>query len=91
MKAKTELLLYQLLWMGSQLAHPTFRNLGNSFEAWTYNKSLRQTINRLEHQEILETNGKSLERVVRLTEKGKNLLTGIRDFESERARTWDGT
>ena len=90
MKAKTELLLYQLLWFGDQLTHPTFRNLSTSFETWTYHKGLRQAINRLEHQEFLETHGKSLTQVIRLTEKGRRLLMGNCDPETEWAQEWDG-
>lgn len=90
MKAKTELLLYQLLWIGDQVAHPTFGNLSASFETWTYNKALRQTINRLEHQEFLETHGKSLDQVIHLTEKGRKIFTTDLDPETEWAREWDG-
>ena len=91
MKAKTELLLYQLLWLGDQLARPTFRNLTTSFETWTHSSGLQRTINRLEHQEFLETQGKSLDRVIRLTEKGRQLLANGRNPETEWAREWDGT
>ena len=91
MKARTELLLYQLLWLGEQAAYPTFRKLSTSFESWAYTKGLIQAINRLEHKQLLETQGRSLDRVVRLTEKGQQLLIGNRNPENEWARDWDGT
>jgi phenylacetic acid degradation operon negative regulatory protein len=90
MKAKTELLLYQLFWLGEQFARPTFRNLSTSFEAWTYSSGFRRAINRLEQQEYLETQGKSLDRVVRLTDKGRQLFAGDRHPEIEWEREWDG-
>lgn len=90
MKAKTELLLYHLLWLGDQLTRPTFRNLSASFETWAYSKGLQQTITQLESEQLLETQGRSLDRVIRLTEKGRQLLSGARDPETEWAREWDG-
>lgn len=90
MNTKTELLLYQLLWIGEQVARPTFRNLTTSFEVWAYSSGLLRTINRLEHQEFLETQGKSLDRVIRLTEKSRKLIIGDRDPSVEWARKWDG-
>jgi phenylacetic acid degradation operon negative regulatory protein len=90
MKAKTELLLYQLLWLGDQLTRPTFRNLSASFETWAYSNRLQQTIRQLESKQLLETQGKSLDRVIRLTEKGRQLLSGARNPEAEWAKEWDG-
>lgn len=90
MKAKTELLLYQLLWFGDQLTRPTFRNLSATFESWAYSAGLLQTIHRLEDEQFLETQGRSLERVVHLTEKGRQLLADDRNPETEWARDWDG-
>jgi phenylacetic acid degradation operon negative regulatory protein len=90
MKAKTELLLYQLLWLGEQVTRPTFRNLTTSFEAWSHSSGLLKTINRLENQEFLEIQGKSLDRVICLTEKGRQLIVGRRNPETEWARQWDG-
>lgn len=90
MKAKTELLLYQLMWIGEQVAYPSFGKLSTSFEAWTYNKSLRQTIHRLEEQEFLETHGQSLDQVISLTEKGRRIFAVEHNPETEWAREWDG-
>lgn len=91
MKAKTELLLYQLLWLGDQLIRPTFRNLSASFETWAYTNGLQQAVNQLESKQLLETQGKSLDRVIRLTDKGRQLLCGVRNPETEWVRKWDGT
>jgi len=91
MKAKTELLLYQLLWLGDQLTRPTFRNLSASFEGWAYTSGLLRTIQRLENEQWLESQGESMDRVFRLTQKGHLLLTGSNDPESEWVREWDGT
>ncbi|MCF6314572.1 MAG: hypothetical protein L3J39_19140 [Verrucomicrobiales bacterium] len=90
MKASTELLLYQLLWTCDQLTRPTFNNLSASFESWAYSSGLLRTINRLENEQWLETQGKSLDRVIRLTEKSRQFLIGDRDPESEWSRKWDG-
>lgn len=90
MKAKTELLLYQLLWLGDQLTPPTFRKLSGSFETWAYSSGLLRTINRLEHEKWLETQGKSMDRVIRLTRKSRHMLTGKRDPEVEWSKKWDG-
>jgi len=90
MKAKTELLLYQLMWIGEQVAYPSFGKLSTSFEAWTYNKSLRQTIHRLEEQEFLETHGQSLDQVIGLTEKGRRIFAVEHNPETAWAREWDG-
>ncbi|MCF6311683.1 MAG: hypothetical protein L3J39_04460 [Verrucomicrobiales bacterium] len=89
MTAKTKLLLYELYWLGDQITCPTFRNLSNSFEAWAYSKGLLQTIFRLQDEEILETQGKSLERVIQLTDKGRQLVHGNREPEAEWMREWN--
>lgn len=91
MKPQTELLLYQLLWTADQLARPTFYNLASSFEGWAYSKKLLRTVHRLESEQMLETQGKSLDQVVRLTKKGHRLISGDRNPEIEWAREWDGT
>lgn len=91
MNVKTELLLYQLLWTAEQLTCPTFRNLSTSFESWAYSKRLLRIVRRLEGEEMLETQtGDSMDRVVMLTEKGRQLISGNRDPENEWERKWDG-
>jgi hypothetical protein len=40
MRAKTEELLYMLLWASEMLWHPTFRNFTESFEDWAYRNGL---------------------------------------------------
>lgn len=90
MKAKTELLLYQLLWLGNQLTRPTFHNLSASFESWAYSEGLLRVIHNLEEQQLIETQGKSQSRIFRLTLKGHQVITGDRDPEYEWSRKWDG-
>lgn len=90
MKPQTELLLYQLLWTSDQLTRPTFRNLSSSFESWAYSSRLLRTIHRLEDEQMLQTQGNSLDQVVRLTKKGHELISGTRDPEKEWAKKWDG-
>jgi hypothetical protein len=57
MKAKTEELLYLLLWSTDQLMRPTFRNLTDSFETWAYRNGLFQELARLERRHLLERLG----------------------------------
>ncbi|MCF6314359.1 MAG: hypothetical protein L3J39_18065 [Verrucomicrobiales bacterium] len=91
MKAQTELLLYQLLWTAEQLSFPTFRNLSTSFESWAYSKKLLRVVRRLESEHLLETQGGDcLDRVVLLTEKGRQMIVGDRDPEKEWQKAWDG-
>ena len=90
MGPKTELLLYQLLWMTEQITQPTMRNLDSSFEGWAYHSGLLRHVQRLEADALLETRGQSLARIVRLTEKGRRLVKGQRDPEQCWAAEWDG-
>ena len=90
MKPKTELLLYQLLWMGEQIAQPTFRNMSESFEGWAYRSGRLRHIHRLEAMDLLETEGRALSRIVRLTEKGRRLVAGERDPLKYWSTDWDG-
>ena len=36
MKAKTELLLYRLLWLAEEPPRPSYYNLEKSFKGWVY-------------------------------------------------------
>ncbi len=90
MKPKTELLLYQLMWFAEQAFQPTLRNMSESFEGWAYRSGLLRSIQRLEALDLLETQGKSLARVIRLTERGRRLIEGSRDPEEKWGRQWDG-
>ena len=96
MKPKTEELLYLLLWSCDMLARPTFRNLTDSFEAWTYRNGFHRQLAMLERQNLLESRSATgegvdpAERVLRLTEGARLHALGGRDPESCWRRVWDG-
>ncbi len=90
MKAKTELLLYQLMWIAEGATRPTLGNLSGGFVAWAYRSGLLRTIHRLEANKVVETEGRSLDRVVRLTEKGHRLAMGEREPQACWKQSWDG-
>jgi hypothetical protein len=48
LKAKTEELLYVLLWSAEQLTRPSFRNLTDSYESWAYRHGFLRQIAALE-------------------------------------------
>ncbi len=91
MKAKTELLLYRILWLAEKPMRPTFRNLEQSFEGWAYRSGLLAQIDRLEAQGLLESrrDPRTGERLHRLTEAGRLAAAGGRDPEAAWARKWD--
>ncbi len=91
MKAKTELLLYHLMWTADALFRPTFRHLDQSFEGWAYKNGFLQQIQRLEADGFLESNRSSLDkkRFVRLSEAGRIAALGGRDPEKAWAASWD--
>jgi len=92
MNAKTELLLYHLLWTTELLFRPTFRNLNQSFEGWAYKSGFLSQIHRLEAEGFLEANRSALKknRFVRLTEAGRIAALGGRDPEQAWSAFWDG-
>ncbi len=96
MQAKTEELLYFLLWTCGMLARPTFRNLTGSFEAWAYRNGLSRQLAALERQKLLESlraghhRAPRLDRVLRLSEAGRLQALGGRDPETWWRRRWDG-
>ena len=92
MKAKTELLLYHLLWTTDALFRPTFRNLDQSFEGWAYRKGFLLQIQRLEEGGGLASNRSALDKnhFVRLTEAGRITALGGRDPELAWSAEWDG-
>jgi len=96
MKAKTEELLYLLLWTCESLARPTFRNLTDSFECWVYRNGFNRQLAELERRKLVESSlapargrGGS-DRVLRLTEAGRLHALGGRDPEASWRRSWDG-
>ncbi len=91
MKAKTEELLYFLLWSAELLMRPTFRNLTDSYEAWAYRNGLLRQTAFLERSGFLErARGKPKDRVYRLSETGRLHALGGRDPAVQWARAWDG-
>jgi DNA-binding transcriptional regulator PaaX len=96
MHAKTEALLYHLLFTCDVLFHPTARNLSHSFESWTYATGLNRRLAELERRQWLDrtptpSDGKrAAARVVRLTEAGRIHALGGRDPEARWKRSWDG-
>lgn len=91
MKAKTELLLYRLMWLGEKPLSPTFYHLTDSFEGWAYRNGLLAQVHRLEERGLLEAqiDPRSGKRLHRLTEAGRRVAQGGRDPESDWGRTWD--
>ena len=59
-KAKTEELLYLVLWACETLSRPTWRNLTESFEGWAYRRGLLRQLQRLEKQQLLERQADTL-------------------------------
>ncbi len=96
MKAKTEELLYLLMWTCEMIARPAFRNLTDSFESWAYRNGLMRQLAELERRKFLESSclpsseGPAEPRAVRLSELGKLHALGGRDPEAEWRRPWDG-
>lgn len=92
MKAKTELLLYQCLWMADVMLRPTWRNMMGSFEEWSYRNGYLRQIHALEAQGWLESmeTQRSTERVYRLTKKGCLRALGGCHPEERWNREWDG-
>lgn len=90
-QAKTEELLYFLLWGADQLCRPTFRNLTDSFEQWAYRQGFQRKLRDLERQKLLERNTESgRTRQYRLTEQGRIVALGGRDPKAAWDRSWDG-
>jgi phenylacetic acid degradation operon negative regulatory protein len=91
MRAKTEELLYFLLWTAETLSRPTWRNLTESFEGWAYRNGLLRQLQRLEKQQLLDGQaGPAGDRLHRLTEAGRLQSLGGRDPEACWRRRWDG-
>ncbi len=82
MRAKSELFLYQCLWVTDALFRPSWRNLDGSFEAWAYRSGFIRQVKRLEAEELVEADSRprGTGRVVRLTQKATSRLwaEGIR-------------
>ena len=71
--------------------NPTWRNLNDSFEQWAWRNRLSRRLAELERQKLIERYPEpNLDRVVRLTEKGRRLALGGRDSVERWSRRWDG-
>jgi len=91
MRAKTEELLYLLLWTAETISRPAWRNMTESFEGWAYRKGLLRQLQRLENQQWLERRSEPAgDRLYRLTEAGRLEALGGRDPEACWRRRWDG-
>jgi phenylacetic acid degradation operon negative regulatory protein len=92
MKAKTELLLYRLLWLAEKPMRPTFCNIEQSFEGWAYRAGLLKQVARLEARGLLESriDEKTGKRLHRLTAAGRLAASGGRDPEVLWSTKWDG-
>lgn len=92
MNAKTELLLFHLLWTAEGVFRPTYRNLDQSFEAWAYKSGFLPQIHRLEAQGFLESKRSTRRKKtsVRLTEAGRIAALGGRDMKLAWPAVWDG-
>jgi DNA-binding transcriptional regulator PaaX len=91
MDAKTEELLWTLLWTCEMIARPTFRNLTESFEGWAYRNGFLRQLQRLERRHLLEKQSTGAgDRLHRLTEAGRLHALGGRDPAHQWKRPWDG-
>jgi phenylacetic acid degradation operon negative regulatory protein len=91
MKAKTEELMWMLLWTGEMLMRPTFRNLTDSFEHWAYRNGFARQLQRLERSGMVESKpGESGDRLHRLSEAGVAAALGGEDPTLRWERRWDG-
>jgi phenylacetic acid degradation operon negative regulatory protein len=92
MKASNDEFLNLLLWTADQLAHPTFRNLTESYESWAYrNGRFFCRLNSLEKRQLVERDPAAPdERVYRLTAQGRLCALGGRDPQACWRRSWDG-
>ena len=92
MKARTELLLYQMSYALDRLSRPTWQNVDASFESWAYGNGLLRQIQRLQAGSYLEMDRDEAtgRRVIRLTEKGLAAGKAGRDPDQRWERPWDG-
>ena len=92
MKARTELFLYQMMWMSGVVLRPTWRGLHGSFEEWAYRGGCLRQVRELEARGLLETAeaADGTGRVYRLTRQGSLAAMGGGDPEERWNRPWDG-
>ncbi len=91
-KARTEEVLYLLLWACEKLAQPRMRTVGESFEGWAYRTGLMRRLTELERRKLIERSPArpKCDRLVRLTREGRLRALGGRDPDEHWTRDWDG-
>ena len=82
--------MYRLYWLEQFLPRPSVYRLLSGFGDWESRAGLSRTFQRLEEQAVLEAEGRSLDRIVRLTEKGRRLIEGPSGVSRRWERKWDG-
>jgi phenylacetic acid degradation operon negative regulatory protein len=91
LKAKTQELLFLLLWSCEMLSRPSWRNLTESFEGWAYRNGFQRQLARLEKLQLVESrNSPANKRLHRLSARGRLLGLGGRDPTVCWQRVWDG-
>jgi phenylacetic acid degradation operon negative regulatory protein len=90
-KTKTGEFLGLLLWSADKLMRPSFRNLTDSFESWSYRDGLQRRLLALERRRLVEARtGSPDERLYRLTAEGHLHALGGRDPQIQWSREWNG-
>lgn len=95
MRASTEEFLYELWFIAETTLRPTWRDLlfGSDFESWAWRKGLHRRLGELARLKMIDAGARrrpTTERILRLTQAGRNVAFGGRDPEREWARAWDG-
>ncbi|HEY8933179.1 MAG TPA: hypothetical protein VIM44_07710 [Rariglobus sp.] len=94
MNARTEEMLYVMMWMAGQLMQPTYRSLTESFDDWARRSGLERRLAILKQKGLVEhaeAKGFSADRILKLTRQGMAAVqptTG--DPMQQWGRTWDG-
>lgn len=91
MQARTEELLYVLLWTAETFTQPLCHTLSGSLDTWAGKDGLGRRLAELERKKLIERGrNQALERVVRLTQEGVRVALGGRDPVAQWSRPWDG-
>jgi len=72
------------------MGRPSVYSFMNGLSGWESRAGLTRTIQRLEKEALLETEGRSLDRVIRLSRKGRESIKDFGDPEIRWNRKWDG-
>mgnify|MGYP000890035312 CR=1 FL=1 len=90
MRAKTEELLYHMLWACDMLWRPSYRHCYESFEGWAYRKGVLRKLRALQHRKLVESETLQFKPAFRLTKQGIRCALGGEDPESLWSRPWSG-